>query len=289
MLACVVVVPCYNEEQRLNTVAFRGFVAENPKIAFLFVDDGSTDGTGALLDELSREDADSFTVLHLERNFGKGEAIRRGMQEASRLEPTLAGYWDADLATPLDAILDFMAHLDAHPEVAMVFGARVKLMGRQIQRKAWRHYFGRVFATLASCSLGIGIYDTQCGAKLFRMSPTIDWLFEQPFCSRWIFDVEILARFLHRLRAANQGSVDQLIHEIPLVRWEDVAGSKVKPLDALRSIHELWMLHRIWLRKSALRDRVELTGVRAPEAPVPALAETPVTFGSLISRIGDSR
>jgi len=63
------------------------------------------------------------------------------------------------------------------------------------------------------------------------MSPPIDWLFERPFCSRWIFDVEILARFLHKFRAANQGSVDDVIHEIPLLRWEDVAGSKVKVLD----------------------------------------------------------
>ncbi len=284
MLACVIIVPCYNEEQRLNTAAFRAFVSENPSVAFLFVDDGSTDGTRALLGELNCEDGDSFMVLHLERNSGKAEAIRRGMQEASRLEPTLAGYWDADLATPLDAILDFMAHLDAHPEVAMVFGARVKLLGRQIVRRAWRHYFGRIFATLASCSLGIGIYDTQCGAKLFRMSPTIDWLFEQPFCSRWIFDVEVLARFLHKLRADKQGLVDDLIHEIPLVRWEDVPGSKVRPLDALRAIYELWMIHRIWRRKRALRDRLELAAVRGPEPQAAALAETPVTFESVTSR-----
>jgi len=109
MLASVVVVPCYNEEKRLKTGEFRAFVAENPKTAFLFVNDGNTDGTRDLLDELNREDSDSFMVLHLERNCGKAEAVRRGMREASRLQPIYAGYWDADLATPLVAPPDSIA------------------------------------------------------------------------------------------------------------------------------------------------------------------------------------
>ena len=261
MLACVVVVPCYNEQKRLNTAAFRAFAAEYPKIAFVFVNDGSTDGTREVLDELNREDSDSFMVLHLERNEGKAEAVRRGMQEAFRLNPIYAGYWDADLATPLEAIPDFTRYLDSHPGVEMLFGARVRLMGRRIVRRPLRHYLGRVFATMASVTLGIGIYDTQCGAKIFRMSPRIDKLFERPFSSRWIFDVEILARFLNQFRTADQESADDVIHEIALSRWEDVAGSKVRPLDFFRAIYELWMIHRIQLRKNVPRSSVAVERV----------------------------
>lgn len=273
MLACVIVVPCYNEEKRLNTAAFRAFAAENPRFAFLFVNDGSNDGTRELLDELSREDSDSFMVLHLERNGGKAEAVRRGMQEAFRLDPIYAGYWDADLATPLGAIWDFIGYLDAHPQVQILLGSRVKLLGRRIVRRPLRHYLGRVFATSASLVLGIGVYDTQCGAKIFRTSPTSHGLFDRPFSSRWTFDVEVLARLLHKFRAANQGSVDDVIHEIPLLRWEDVAGSKVRPLDFVRAFYELWMIHRLWLRKGAVppRHTVEPADHLAlPGLPVPA-------------------
>ena len=274
MLASVVVVPCYNEEKRLKTGEFRAFVAENPKTAFLFVNDGNTDGTRDLLDELNREDSDSFMVLHLERNCGKAEAVRRGMREASRLQPIYAGYWDADLATPLVAISEFTDHLDAHPNVEVLFGARVQLMGHRIVRRPLRHYLGRLFATVASGVLGISIYDTQCGAKIFRMSSRIDKLFERPFCSRWVFDVELLARFLNLLRTGDHDSAHEAIHEIALSRWEDVAGSKVKPLDFFRAIYELWLIHRIEFGKHVVRpsfpaERTVLSVAGRPEnAPV---------------------
>ena len=172
------------------------------------------------------------------------------MLEAFRLGPAHAGYWDADLSTPLEAILELRQHLNSNAEVEMVFGARVRLMGRRVVRRAVRHYLGRVFATAASVVLGIGIYDTQCGAKIFRVSHSIDWLFQRPFSFRWIFDVEILARFLPDFRASGQGSPDDAIHETPLLR-QDAPGSKVKPVDFPKAFYELWRIHRIWLSKNA--------------------------------------
>jgi dolichyl-phosphate beta-glucosyltransferase len=246
---CIVVVPCYNEKERLNIEEFRAFVLANRSIAFLFVDDGSTDGTRELLDELGLQGGDQLMVRHLEQNRGKAEAVRRGMQDAFRLNATYVGYWDADLATPLSAILNFIDVLDTNPAVQVVLGARVRLLGRHIVRRPLRHYLGRIFATVVSGLLGVGVYDTQCGAKMFRLSPTTYRLFEQPFASKWIFDVEILARFLHSRRAAGLLSVDDVIHEIPLMWWEDVPGSKVKLRDFVRAVFELGMIHHEWLRK----------------------------------------
>ena len=99
-------------------------------------------------------------------------------------DPDYIGYWDADLETPLEAIPALCELLDARPDLEIVFGARVRLLGRAIARSALRHYLGRMFATAASMVLGLAVYDTQCGAKLFRASPAIRALFQEPFLTR---------------------------------------------------------------------------------------------------------
>ena len=261
--SCVIVIPCYNERRRLDALAFREFLLDHENIGFLLVNDGSTDGTRELLEELALGNPERLCVLHLEHNSGKAEAVRRGLLEAAAIGAEYAGFWDADLATPLEAIPEFVDHLDLHPEVAMIFGARVRLLGRQIERRPMRHYLGRLFATTASLVLGVPLYDTQCGAKLFRMGPEIVRLFEAPFRSRWIFDVEIVARFLAQPRT--QGASD-LIHETPLERWRDVAGSKVRATDFLRAFFELWTIGRSYRRAK------EAIAAPAPEAAVPVTA-----------------
>ena len=136
------------------------------------------------------------------------------------------GFWDADLATPLEAIHDLLQKLIDQPRLQMVFGSRVRLLGRHVHRKAIRHYLGRVFATVVSGILRLAIYDTQCGAKIFRVTPDLSQILSQPFITRWVFDVEILARFI---ALKNLHLLHDSIYEFPLETWEDVAGSKVSP------------------------------------------------------------
>ena len=169
---------------------------EGQRVEFLFVNDGSTDRTRQLLEQLVADDPERFSLLDLDRNRGKAEAVRRGMIAAFERRPDFAGFWDADLATPLGEIPTFIEVFETRSEVDLVFAARVRLLGRSISRNPGRHYFGRVGATLISSSLGLAVYDTQCGAKLFRTEDAIAALFAEPFISRWIFDVEIIARLV---------------------------------------------------------------------------------------------
>src|SRR5436190_10742254 len=105
MSKTTIVVPCHDEAQRLDVAAFRRFGGQSPDVRLLFVNDGSRDETIAILNRLAAEDPARFGVVDLERNLGKSEAVRRGVLHATRQQPELVGFWDADLATPL-AVID---------------------------------------------------------------------------------------------------------------------------------------------------------------------------------------
>ncbi len=242
------VVPCFNEAARLDVEAFRAFRLPEParELEIVFVDDGSRDATREVLQRLVASMAGRARLIALDANGGKAEAIRQGMLSALGGSSAFVGYWDADLATPLEELPRFLQAMDQHPHASFVVGSRVKLMGRAIERKPLRHYLGRVFATAASQTLGLPIYDTQCGAKLLRVDALTPRLFAERFGSGWVFDVELLARFL-----AEEPDGEHRIYELPLDTWSDVAGSKVKATDFVRSAAHLAALWRKYPRRRA--------------------------------------
>lgn len=235
MTDTLIVVPCFNEAQRLDGGAFCRFAAEHPELGFVLVDDGSSDATLEALCDVQSRLPDQFDVLPLPSNQGKAEAVRHGMLHALKRQPAAAGFWDADLATPLEAIPLLRDVLRRRPDVSVVLGSRMPLLGRRIRRAGRRRQLGRVFARLASAALGLSIYDTQCGAKLFRADPQLAQVFAAPFSSRWIFDVEILARWISLADDARQTGV----YEQPVDSWIEVAGSRLKPSDFVRAAAEL--------------------------------------------------
>jgi dolichyl-phosphate beta-glucosyltransferase len=164
---CVVVVPCYNEAGRLQPGRFSEFLAEEQQIHFLFVNDGSQDATLSILEALRARHPDRIEVLDQRVNGGKAEAVRSGMLHAiASGRNTVTGFWDADLATPLYVIPRLLAKLREEPELEMIFGSRVRLLGHAIHRKTIRHYLGRCFATAVSTVLGLPVYDTGIALSL---------------------------------------------------------------------------------------------------------------------------
>jgi glycosyltransferase involved in cell wall biosynthesis len=243
-----VVIPCYNEEKRLDVATFETFVRSEPDVELLFVDDGSTDRTREVLERLCVDGAGRVRMYLLERNSGKAEAVRRGMLQLLEGDARYVGYWDADLATPIDDVPRFARLLDDRPECEIVFGARVKLLGRRVERKLWRHYFGRVFATVVSVMLRLPVYDTQCGAKLFRVTPDLKALFAAPFLSTWVFDVEIIARLSAARGKGGSRAAENVIYEYPLAQWVDVRGSKLRARDFAKAIYDLTRIYFAYLR-----------------------------------------
>jgi dolichyl-phosphate beta-glucosyltransferase len=248
MTETLIVVPCYNEAQRLPGDAFASYCDAHPWVRFLFVNDGSSDRTLEVVQTLADTHPLQISTLDQQPNAGKAEAVRVGMLEALKSGAAYVGYWDADLATGLDEIPRFVRILDEHPEYEIVFGSRVKLLGRTIERRALRHYPGRICATFASLTLGLPVYDTQCGAKLFRSSLDTERLFEAPFLSNWLFDVELVARLIRARRYADQPGANKVIYELPLLMWRDIGGSQVRAVDFLKSFWELAQIYRTYLR-----------------------------------------
>jgi dolichyl-phosphate beta-glucosyltransferase len=250
-----VAIPCYNEERRLAPEAFLEAIRADPDLAFVFVDDGSTDGTLGLLRDLVGQVPDRMEVLELERNSGKAEAVRQGISRGFSRGPRLVGYWDADRATPLSYIRRFAERFD-DPKVEMVLGSRVRLLGRRVQRSMTRHYVGRGFATIAGLALKLPVYDTQCGAKLFRADAIFRDLFARPFELDWCFDVEIFARLLE-FEQAGRLEIEKQCVEYPLEEWADAAGSKLTVRQFPNVLREILKLSTIArrARKSGRRAR----------------------------------
>lgn len=253
MKKTAIIVPCYNEAARLDRGAFLDFVKESRDCDVIFVNDGSADATAAILSGLCGASPDQMTYISLKENSGKAEAVRQGFLWALRKDYSFIGYWDADLATPLADVKKFTSLLEGR-RIDLVMGSRVNLLGRDIQRKATRHYLGRVFATLTSLTLQIPVYDTQCGAKIFRANSTLKRAFSIPFTVNWTFDVELLARIALIERGNGNPNPSAKWLEFPLEKWTDIAGSKVRGMDFLRGAIELtrifMLLHFPWIKKS---------------------------------------
>jgi glycosyltransferase involved in cell wall biosynthesis len=223
----LIVVPCYDEERRLDRGGFAALLAR-PRTTLLFIDDGSRDGTRALLERWAAE-TPGLAVLALPENRGKAEAVRTGLREALARGAEITGFLDADLATPAAEMARLCDLAEAGGDDA-VLGSRVALAGRVIERTPVRHYLGRVFATCASLVLRAPVYDTQCGAKVFRAGAPLDAALAEPFGSRWSFDVELLGRLL---------VAGGTLREAPLEAWRDMSGSKLRLPAAIKATVEL--------------------------------------------------
>lgn len=234
-------IPCFNEERRLDDAQVEQLLTD-PRIDVLFVDDGSRDGTRARLDRLAQAHPGRVTVHALPQNAGKAEAVRAGMNVALGRGASVVGYLDADFATPPEEVSHLLDALESTGASA-VLGSRVVRLGAELERNMARRFLGRAFAATASSILGLPIYDSQCGAKLFRDTKALRVALAHPFSSRWAFDVELLGRLTTGTAQAPPLAAGDLV-EVPLRRWHEVPGSKLGPQGMARAGVDLLELGR---------------------------------------------
>ena len=232
-----IVVPCFNEAERWNPDSWQLMVEQVPA-TFLFVDDGSEDDTPALLEQLVGNP--KATVLKMPRNRGKAEAVRQGMNHLlANANLSGVGYLDADGAFAQDDVTTLAGVFSekvAEDEFDAVWSSRVALAGRDIKRSQARHYAGRIIATYLSVSEEFFPYDTQSGYKLFVDGQTLRTCLSSPFRTRWLFEIELLARW-RRISGS-----PMRIWEEPVNYWHDVPGSKITRGELVRVLRELWVV-----------------------------------------------
>lgn len=231
------VIPCYNEEGRLPLSHFADFVNQNPNVALCFVNDGSSDGTQKVLTDFQKDRLDQIAVVSYDKNAGKAEAVRRGVQYClDSFEFKYIGYLDADLATSPEECLEMVNYMDEN--IRFVFGSRIMKIGSVIDRRPYRFFVGRIIATFISKILKLKVYDTQCGCKMFTRD-LARAVFTNPFVSRWLFDVEIFQRII--IIYGRENVLNHML-EIPLRKWTDVGESRIKAT----YFFKLWLdLYRI--------------------------------------------
>ena len=239
-----IIIPCYNESQRLEVSKFRDFVRHDERFDFCFVNDGSKDNTSEVLRRAVASEPERFLLVDNADNRGKAEAVRSGMLYAASLGRYKAiGFLDADLATPLEDLHLLSEEMEYKQGVQMVMGVRLKRLGANVQRKAYRHYLGRGFATLVSVLYQLPVYDSQCGAKLFK-SELVPVIFKDSFNSKWLFDVELILRV-----RKEHADYDKIIHEVPLDTWVEKGDSRIKFTHLLKMPRELFNIYCQYMAK----------------------------------------
>ncbi len=236
-----VVIPCYNEYIRLDEKSYADYIKNNYNdFDLLFVNDGSTDATLQKLNVLCEEYPNYIFCLNLNKNVGKAEAVRQGVLHANSTKKySFIAYFDADLATPLSELIILKKILNENNNIQMILCSRIKRLGASVERNRKRHILGRVFSTFASIILKLPVYDTQCGAKIVCTS-VIDDAFEHTFITKWLFDIEIIAR----LRNKYPEKILHILFEHPITQWKDVSGSKLKLKHMLKVPFELIKIKR---------------------------------------------
>jgi glycosyltransferase involved in cell wall biosynthesis len=243
-----IIVPCYNEEFRFPVEYWKEIVRTENDIKWLFVDDGSSDRTFEILQEVCS--GTSSRAIKQLKNGGKGKAIQQGLLEMLEFDPGLQvlGYLDSDGAFSVEDVfrlakisIEGSRNLSTSTMDAVI-SSRVSLSGREINRKSSRHYLGRLIATYLTRKWSDAPYDTQSGYKLFVNSMSFREAIKSDFSTKWFVDIELITR----IGINNKGFLN--IWEEPLLSWTDVGGSNLK----LRQFYSIFF-EIIFARRQVLK------------------------------------
>ena len=253
----VIILPCYNEADRLKFNQFQSFINHNPSYQLCFVNDGSTDAPLEKLLSFQATNSEQVTVLDLITNQGKAEAVRQGvLRMTQETEFQNIGFMDADLATGFEDYKRLVAELNQEDK-KMVVGSRKMSKCQGVKRSTFRCWASKAVGLVINRLIAMPIKDTQCGAKFFEKTTAIN-LFHSAFISRWLFDVELFIR----LSTLYGETAISRISEVALKSWIEVEGSKLSLRDSLKfptRLVEIGLAYRIKPRMNAIKEALRVS------------------------------
>ncbi len=253
-----IIIPCYNEEKRLDQNAFISFIQKNNDYHLCFVNDGSKDKTLEVLHTMKSKSPNTISIVDVKKNSGKATAVRAGARFLYSMPYiTEIGFMDADLSTDFRDFKDLVKTLKKENKL-VVFGSRNALGSGAIERNFMRNIFSKFVKQFILLILGLPIRDTQCGAKVF-VRDIVPVVYENAFVSKWLFDVEIFLRLKKYLGKEN---TMKKIFEQPLMRWVHVDDSKLGMKDALEipgRLAHIWLNYSLKNAKSTALNVPSLT------------------------------
>ena len=249
---CVgVVIPCYNEADRLLTKQFIQFIDKHTGYFLCFVNDGSTDNTLEVLQQLKEGREDYVHIYNCEQNKGKAEAVRLGMLYLNQYEEfDYIGFLDADLSTDFTDFEELVNTIESS-DYKIVSGSRIDRMGANISKNTFRGIISKTINFFICKLLQMNFKDTQCGAKVFKKD-IIDILFKKQFVTKWLFDIEI---FLRLKKHYSLKKVRKMICEKPLNRWIHVDGSKLSLKDSCKILLQLFKIGWVYKQKKMVSSQ----------------------------------
>ena len=233
---CVgVVIPCYNEEERLLSNEFKDFAHKNLGYHLCFVNDGSTDNTLAVLEKLKEENPQNISIYNCKQNGGKAEAVRQGILHLVKdAQLDYIGFLDADLSTDFRDFDDLVKTIESS-DFKIVSGSRISRMGADITKESARKIISMTINLIIQTILGMPFKDTQCGAKVMDRE-IASKMFNKKFVTKWLFDVEL---FMRMKKYFGKTEVKKMICEQPLKRWIHADGSKLSIKDSVKIVGQL--------------------------------------------------
>lgn len=243
-----IIIPAYNEKTRLPSFLsglVRSIVDSRLDGEMIIVDDGSDEENyRACAESVNRITGVPARILRHQKNTGKGAAIKTGFMAA---KGEWIGFADADGATSPEEVVRLLKTALCSASLDGVFGARVRMLGYDIDRRFSRHLSGRIFTTLAYLVNPIPFYDSQCGCKFFRRATCLRFI-EMCREKQWLFDIEIISiGYFNNLKFL----------EVP-ISWRDMEGSKVHLVrDSFRMAVGVWKMKKRLERAGVLEKGLQ--------------------------------
>jgi len=247
MSSIAIVIPFFNESSRISEGEYLLALSKNVDANFYYVNDGSRDDTQAKLQSIAKRSKSK--VIELERNSGKGEAIRKGLKEAIVFNDCeIVGYLDADGAFPVSEVVTSLRQakkvFKEKSNVDIYIASRIKLAGKEINRSSMRHYLSRLIITLIGFKTLNMPYDSQSGLKFFRNTDVLKVSLEKPFKTRWFFDLELMTRLGMQEK--------ECTWEEPVNSWSDIKGSKIRARTIVSIAKEILVIRGLISRRQTL-------------------------------------